>query len=78
MKSKMDDNNKLQNMGKLSWPNLRYYPHLLEGTEKKTIQNLCLKSRYPSHVTGITAQANVPRTNIGVNDLCLNNKNGQT
>jgi len=75
MKSKMDDNNKLQNMGKLSWPNFRYYPqHLLHGTEKETIQNLCLENRHPSHATGIRVQ----RTNIGVNDLCHNNKNGQT
>lgn len=41
MKSKMDDNNKLQNMRKLSWPNLRYYPqHLFEGTEKNHIKPL--------------------------------------
>jgi len=66
MKSKMDDdNNKLQNMGKLSWPNLWYYPqHLLQGTEKKPYKT-CLESQYPSHVTGIRAQ----RTNIGVNAL---------
>jgi hypothetical protein len=37
-----------------------------------------MESQYPSHVTGITAQANLPCTNIGVNDLCHNNKNGQT
>jgi hypothetical protein len=32
---------------------------------------------YPSHATGINAQVNLS-TKIGVNDLCHNNKNGQT
>jgi hypothetical protein len=44
MKSKTDNNNNLQNMGKLSWPNLRYYPqHLIEGTEKNNTKSLFRK-----------------------------------
>lgn len=50
MKSKMDDdNNKLQNMGKLSWPNLRYYlQHLLQRTEKKPYKTSVWKASTPA------------------------------
>jgi hypothetical protein len=49
MKSKIDDNNKLQIMGKPSWPNLRYYPqHLLERTEKKPRKTSVWKAGTPA------------------------------